>query len=86
MIGYCLKCRTKQDVIDNVAVTIKGGRRATQGRCAVCNTKITRFGVLDEARPADSPLNPSYRPVTAVLGLAFGALGLLFTRRLVNRR
>ena len=86
MKGYCLKCRTKQDMMENVAVTIKGGRRAIQGRCAVCDTKITRFGISDEARPADPPLNPSYRPVTAVLGLAFGALGLLFTRRLVHRR
>ena len=86
MNGYCLKCRTKQDMIDSVAVTIKGGRMATQGRCAVCSTKITRFGVLGDARPDESPLNPSYRPVSAVLGFAFGALGLLFTRRLVNRR
>lgn len=86
MKGYCLKCRIKQDMIDNVAVTIKGGRQTTQGRCAVCFTKITRFGVSDEARPADSLLQPSYRPVTAVLGLAFGALGLLFTRRLVHKR
>lgn len=86
MNGYCLRCRAKQDMIDSVAVTIKGGRRAIQGRCAVCSTNITRFGVLEEAQPVDSPLNPSYRPVTAVLGLAFGALGLLFTRRLVNRR
>lgn len=86
MNGYCLRCRAKQDMIDNVAVTIKGGRQATQGRCAVCGAKIMRFGVIDEARPADSPPIPSYRPVSAVLGLAFGALGLLYTRRLVNRR
>ena len=86
MKGYCLKCRIKQDMMDSVAVTIKGGRQATQGRCAVCFTKITRFAVSGEARPADAALKPSYRPVTAVLGLAFGALGLLFTRRLVQRR
>ena len=86
MIGYCLKCRTKQDMMDNVSVTIKGGRRAVQGRCAVCGTKIMRFGASDQGRSADSPLKPSYRPVTAVLGLAFGALGLLFTRRLVHKR
>ena len=86
MKGYCLKCRTKQDMMENVAVTIKGGRRATQGHCTVCNTKITRFGISDEARRADPPLRPSYRPVTAVLGLAFGALGLLFTRRQVHKR
>ena len=86
MNGYCLKCRTKQDMVDSVAVTIKGGRRATQGQCAVCNTRITRFGVSDEAIHFDSPLSPSYRPLSAVLGLAFGALGLLFTRRMVSRR
>ena len=86
MKGYCLRCRTKQEMMETVEVTIKGGRRAVQGRCTVCDTKITRFGVSDQALPAGAPLKPSYRPVTAVLGLAFGALGLLFTRRLVNRR
>ena len=86
MKGYCLRCRTKQEMLENVEVTIKGGRRAIQGRCTVCDTKITRFGVSDQALPAGAPLKPSYRPVTAVLGLAFGALGLLFTRRLVHKR
>lgn len=86
MKGYCLKCRTKQDMLENVEVTIKGGRRAIQGRCTFCDTKIMRFGVSDVVMPADSALKPSYRPVTAVLGLAFGALGLLFTRRLVHKR
>ena len=86
MKGYCLKCRTKQDMMDNTAVTIKGGRQATQGHCAVCSTKITRFGISDDALQASSLPSPSYRPLSTVLGLAFGALGLLFTRRLVSRR
>ena len=86
MKGYCLKCRTKQNMMENVAVTIKGGRQATRGHCAVCNTKITRFGISEEALQPDWPMNTSYRPLSAVLGLAFGALGLLFTRRLVNKR
>ena len=85
MKGYCLKCRTKQDMIDHMAVTVKGGRQATQGHCAVCNTKITRFGISDQAAPAHPPLRQSYRPVSAVLGVALGALGLLFTRRLLNK-
>ncbi|HUF54272.1 MAG TPA: DUF5679 domain-containing protein [Dehalococcoidia bacterium] len=44
MEGYCLKCRTKREMQDEVKVTLKNGRPATQGKCPVCGTKITRIG------------------------------------------
>ncbi len=44
MQGYCLKCRTKQEMKDEKEVTLKNGRAAMQGTCPVCGTKITVIG------------------------------------------
>lgn len=44
MEGYCLKCRTKREMKNAQAVTLKNGRPATQGVCPVCGTKITVIG------------------------------------------
>lgn len=44
MEGYCLKCRSKREIQDAVQVTLKNGRPATQGKCPVCSTKMTRIG------------------------------------------
>lgn len=44
MQGYCLKCREKRELKDPKEVTLKNGRQATQGACAVCGTKITVMG------------------------------------------
>ena len=44
MEGYCVKCRTKREMRDARAITMKNGRPATQGTCPVCGTKIFRIG------------------------------------------
>jgi hypothetical protein len=44
MEGYCLKCREKREMQDPKEVTLKNGRAAMQGTCAVCGTKITVMG------------------------------------------
>jgi hypothetical protein len=44
MEGYCLKCRQKREMSGAQQVTLKNGRPATQGKCPVCGTKITRIG------------------------------------------
>lgn len=49
MEGYCLKCREKREMSDPKEVTLKNGRAAMQGTCAVCGTKIT---VMGGAKPA----------------------------------
>ncbi len=48
--GYCMKCREKRDMNDAKEVTLKNGRQATQGSCAVCGTKITVMGGAKAAR------------------------------------
>lgn len=44
MHGYCMKCREKREMQDAQPVTLKNGREAMQGACAVCGTKITVMG------------------------------------------
>jgi len=50
MQGYCLKCREKREIKDVQAVTLKNGRAARQGTCAVCGTKITVMGADKAAK------------------------------------
>ena len=44
MQGYCVKCRTKREIKNAKAITMKNKRPATQGVCLVCGTKMFRIG------------------------------------------
>jgi len=44
MQAYCMKCRTKREMKDAKAVTMKNGKPATQGVCPTCGTKMFRIG------------------------------------------
>jgi hypothetical protein len=50
MQGYCMKCREKRDMKDVQQVTLKNGREARQGTCAVCGTKVTVMGKGAESK------------------------------------
>ena len=41
--GYCVKCRTKREMVSVKEVKMKGGRRANQGKCPKCSTKMFRI-------------------------------------------
>ena len=43
MDAYCFKCRTKREIRNPNPVTLKNGRKASQGTCPVCGTKISRI-------------------------------------------
>jgi Domain of unknown function (DUF5679) len=45
--GYCVKCREKRE-FDGEEVDLPNGRRAAQGMCPVCGTKMNR--ILGKAR------------------------------------
>lgn len=47
-VAYCVKCREKRDMQDPNEVEMKGGRRAMQGVCTVCGTKM--FKILGKAK------------------------------------
>lgn len=40
MEGYCVKCRTKREIQNPKAITMKNGKLATQGTCPVFGTKM----------------------------------------------
>ena len=44
MQAYCLKCRDHREVKDAEAVTLKNGRPATRGTCALCGATVFRIG------------------------------------------
>ena len=39
MQAYCMKCRTKREMKDAKAITMKNGKPATQGTCPNCGTR-----------------------------------------------
>lgn len=41
---YCVKCRSKREMSNAQAITMKNGRTATQGACPVCSTGMFRIG------------------------------------------
>ncbi len=40
--AYCVKCREKRE-FEGQEVNLKNGRRAAQGECPVCGTKVNRM-------------------------------------------
>jgi len=43
MEAYCLKCKTKRQMTDTKAVTMKNNRPAMQGVCPMCGTKMFKI-------------------------------------------
>ncbi len=41
--AYCVKCKEKRVMTDPQEVDMKGGRKAMQGKCPVCGTKMFRI-------------------------------------------
>lgn len=40
--AYCVKCRAKRE-FEGEVVELKNGRKAAQGTCPVCGTKVMRI-------------------------------------------
>ncbi len=43
MIGYCVKCRAKRDMVETNEVTMKNGKKAMKGKCGTCGTGIFKI-------------------------------------------
>jgi hypothetical protein len=43
-VGYCVKCKAKQEMKDEEKVTLKNGKPATKGTYPVCGTKMFKIG------------------------------------------
>jgi len=44
MEAYCVKCKSKKEMVNPQAVTLKNGKPATQGSCPDCGTKMFKIG------------------------------------------
>ena len=41
--GFCVKCRAKRKMVNAKEIMTKNRRRAAQGICPVCGTKMFKF-------------------------------------------
>ncbi len=41
--AYCVKCKSKREMVDVQKVTMKNGRPALKGKCAVCGTGMYKI-------------------------------------------
>jgi len=44
LIAYCMKEKTKREMLNPKKVTLKNGRSAFKGTCAKCGGKLFRIG------------------------------------------
>jgi hypothetical protein len=42
--GYCMKCKATREIKSAKPITMKNGRPATEGTCAVCSTRMFKIG------------------------------------------
>jgi hypothetical protein len=55
--GYCVRCRTKQNMVNATRTMMNNGRRAMLGLCECCGTKMCVAGKWD------SDVTEAERPV-----------------------
>ena len=44
MEAYCVKCRSKKEMKNAKAITMKNGKPASKGVCPICGTSMFRIG------------------------------------------
>ncbi|MFA7253583.1 MAG: DUF5679 domain-containing protein [Patescibacteria group bacterium] len=44
VVGYCVKCKAKQEMVEPQQVTMKNGKPAQSGTCPACGTKMFKIG------------------------------------------
>ncbi len=44
MEAYCVKCKSKKEMVNPTTVTLKNGKPASQGTCPDCGTKMFKIG------------------------------------------
>lgn len=50
IMAYCVRCKKKTRMLNASAFTMKNGRPAIRGTCAICGSGINRIGRLGETR------------------------------------
>ncbi len=57
MQGYCVRCKSKQEMLSATRTLMKNGRRAMIGICTVCGTKMSVAGKWDSDTLHTSPVS-----------------------------
>ena len=60
--GYCVKCKSRKEIMDAVEETMKNGRKAIKGKCPTCGTVM--FKILGGKTAAAASSEPSEPPPT----------------------
>ncbi len=42
--GYCVRCKETREMKDLEPFTMKNDRKATKGKCSVCDCKMCKIG------------------------------------------
>jgi DNA topoisomerase-1 len=69
--AYCVKCKTKRDMVNAQAVFTETGRPGTRGACSVCGTALFRMGAttshdnLPKPEPKPAPARKSAKKTAA---------------------
>jgi len=53
--GYCVKCKTKKEIVDALEEVMKNGRKAIKGRCPTCGTVMFKILGGKVAQPPSVP-------------------------------
>jgi hypothetical protein len=53
--GYCVKCKSKKEIVDGVEETMKNSRKAIKGRCPTCGTVMFKILGGKASPPSSAP-------------------------------
>jgi len=65
MEAYCVKCKTKREMVEPTAVFTATGGPATKGRCGVCGTNLFRLGETEAHAGLPHPARTAPAPRAA---------------------
>ena len=60
--GYCVKCKSKKEIVDALDETMKNGRRAIRGKCLTCGTVM--FKILGGKAVAPAAVDSSPKAIS----------------------
>lgn len=62
--GYCVKCKSRKEIVDAVEETMKNSRKAIKGRCPACGTVMFKIlgGKASPPPPSDASGPPPAPP------------------------
>lgn len=58
--GYCVKCKSKKEIVDAVEELMKNGRKAIKGKCPTCGAVM--FKILGGKTPSKAPASTQAPP------------------------